>query len=630
MKKTILVLSTLIITMLATTMVAFAGSATLKQDADGNWWYYNNDKLDTTKDGMVDYNGGLFVVIDGLVRKDFMGMCHVEFLNVDKWYFFSQGQVQKDWNGFAEYDNHWFYLNKGELASNANGFYQYGEGLFLVAAGQIKAEYSGLYQNTQGSKADNKWYFLAGGQVQEQYTGLALYDGEWFYLQNGCLAEDYTGYVEYNGGTFYVVNGMVKADPNVVKEGSVLNIYCWNDEFMRRVEDHYPGYVKYDYTTGKIGDVTVNWIITPSMDNAYQNNLDYSLLNQDKASADEKVDIFLVEPDYAKKYVDTNYTMSMASLGISDANVADQFAYNHDIMTDQYGALKGLTWQCCPGALIYNREAAKEVLGTDDPAKVQAYVKDWDSYMSTAKKMEAEFYNMTASTNDTYRVYANNTTSPWVVDGTINIDSNIMNWMDDTKELVDDGCTDTYDMWSDDWSVGFYPDGRVFCYFGPAWFSDFCMAADVEGSVANQGDWGVCAGPEGYFWGGTMLCVANGTDNPTLVKDILLTMTTNQDVLSEIVVEDNDFVNSKTVMNKFAANTSYSSRVLGGQNPLGVYVYNANRIDMSNMSVYDSGCNNEFARAAYYYFNDYYTKEEALDYFYKCVQERYPALNAPN
>ena len=36
------------------------------------------------------------------------------------------------------------------------------------------------------------------------------------------------------------------------KEGSVLNIYVWNEEFKSRVTDHYPGYVKTDDSTGKI------------------------------------------------------------------------------------------------------------------------------------------------------------------------------------------------------------------------------------------------------------------------------------------------------------------------------------------------------------------------------------------
>ena len=54
------------------------------------------------------------------------------------------------------------------------------------------------------------WYFLANGQTQLQYTGLAQYDGEWFYVVNGKLATDYTGSVEYDGAEFNVVSGMVR------------------------------------------------------------------------------------------------------------------------------------------------------------------------------------------------------------------------------------------------------------------------------------------------------------------------------------------------------------------------------------------------------------------------------------
>lgn len=65
----------------------------------------------------------------------------------------------------------------------------------------------------------------------------------------------------------------VAAEP-AAEEGKVLNIYAWNEEFKSRLIAHYPGYEEVDGTTGKIGDVTVKWNITPSNDNAYQNNLD--------------------------------------------------------------------------------------------------------------------------------------------------------------------------------------------------------------------------------------------------------------------------------------------------------------------------------------------------------------------
>ena len=301
----------------------------------------------------------------------------------------------------------------------------------------------------------------------------------------------------------------VAAEP-AAEEGKVLNIYAWNEEFKSRLIAHYPGYEEVDGTTGKIGDVTVKWNITPSNDNAYQNNLDANLLKQADAATDDKIDMFLIEADYALKYVDTDYTMPIADLGITDADLANQYQYTKDIVTDSKGVLKGVSWQGCPGVLIYSRDVAKEVLGSDDPAEVQKAVADWDTFTATAETMKKAGYFMTSSANDTYRVYSNNVSGKWVQDGKIVVDDNIMKWVEDSKKMVDAKETNTYDLWSDDWSKGFYPDGKVFCYFGPAWFVDFSMAADTDGSIANAGKWGATEGPQGFFWGGTWVCAATG------------------------------------------------------------------------------------------------------------------------
>lgn len=409
-------------------------------------------------------------------------------------------------------------------------------------------------------------------------------------------------------------------------EGKVLNIYCWNEEFKSRLKDHYPGYKEVDATHGTIGDVTVVWNITPSDDKAYQNNLDATLLNQASAANDDKIDIFLVEADYALTYVDTDYTLPIEELGITAADVANQYQYTKDVVTDSNGVLKGLSWQAAPGVLFYNREVAKEVLGTDDPATVQTYVSDWDKFVETASKMKEAGYNMTSSVMDTYRVYSNNVTSKWVIDGKINIDDNIMKWVEDSKKMYDAGQTGTHAMWSDDWSKGFYPEGKVFCYFGPAWLINFCMAADVEGSIANQGGWGATEGPQGFFWGGTWICAANGTDNKSLVKDIMLKLTTDEEIMVDIVKADDDFVNNKPVMDAMAKDEEYKSAVLGGQNPLAMYCAGVEKIDLSNITGYDFGCNAEFQSAITNYFEGNATLEEALDLFYKAVVEKYPEL----
>ena len=359
--------------------------------------------------------------------------------------------------------------------------------------------------------------------------------------------------------------GETEAAAAAADEGKVLNIEVWNEEFKSRITDHYPGYEKTDDTHGKIGDVTVNWIITPNDDNAYQNNLDTVLPGNADASADDKVDMFLIEADYAKKYIDAdaNVAMPLKDLGITSDDLSKQYKYTQDVVTDANGDLRGTSWQACSAGLIYNRAAAKEVLGTDDPAEVQKAVADWDTYNETAKKMADAGYLMQSTVNDTYRVYSNNVSGPWVQDGKVVIDDNIKKWVDDSKAQVDAKETTTAELWSDDWSKGFYPEGKVFCYFGPAWLINFSMKADDEKSIAAQGGWGLVNGPQGFFWGGTWICAAQGTDNPSLVKDIMLKMTTDDDIMKEIAQKDSDCVNNKEVLKALASDDSGSNKVLG-------------------------------------------------------------------
>lgn len=155
---------------------------------------------------------------------------------------------------------------------------------------------------------------------------------------------------------------------------------------------------------------------------------------------------------------------------------------------------------------------------------------------------------------------------------------------------------------------------------------NFSMAADTEGSIGYEGGWGAAQGPQGFFWGGTWICGATGTDNASLVKDIMLKMTTDDAIMKEIVVDDDDFVNNTTVMDAMAEDTSYTSKILGGQNPLSMYCAGIETLNLSNLSAYDQGCNEEFQNAMKNYFEGKATKEEALDLFYKAVVEKYPEL----
>ena len=410
-------------------------------------------------------------------------------------------------------------------------------------------------------------------------------------------------------------------------EGKVLNIYAWNEEFKSRITDHYPGYEEVDATHGKIGDVDVVWTITPNNDNAYQNNLDQQLLKQADASADDKIDIFLVEADYALKYSDTDYTMAVSDLGITDDELANQYDYTKKILEDSNGVLKGVSWQSTPGVLIYNREIAKDMWGSDDPAEVQKHVSDWDTFYATGSELAAKGYKLTATVNDSYRVYSNNVSSKWVEDGKLNIDPQFKAWTDAEKASYEAGQTTTGDLWSDEWSAGFYPDGKVFAYFGPAWLINFSMGQDDEKSIAHAGGWGATEGPQAFYWGGTWICAATGTDNPTLVADIMRKMTTDETILKDIVSKDSDCINNKNVLSSLASDDSFGFSVLGGQNPFGLFTENVEKIDLSNLSAYDQGCNESFQKIMKDYFSGQYaTYDEAIEAFKQDVATKYPAI----
>ena len=413
---------------------------------------------------------------------------------------------------------------------------------------------------------------------------------------------------------------------------AVVNIYCWNNEFPNRMMDHYPGFEANDPADstkgGKIGDTVINFVVTDNKDNMYQNKLDEALGAQETAADNDKVDIFLIEADYAMKYTDpeVNVAMPLDELGITDADLSKQFQYTKDVVTDAEGKIRGSSWQACSGGLIFNREIAKQVLGSDDLETVQAAVADWDAFNETAQKMKDAGYKIVATVNDTFRVYSNNVSGKWVQDGKIVVDDNVKKWADDSKALVDAGMTTTNDMWSDDWSKGFQAPGDVFCYFGPAWLINFSMGADPskddDGSIAHAGGWGLVNGPQGFYWGGTWICAAQGTDNADIVKDIILNMTTNDDIMKEIAVKDSDCVNNKDVLTALATDETFGNAILGGQNPYQMLSDGAEKIDLSNLSEYDQACVEEYQNAM----KNFFDGDEALAQFMTAVGEKHPEL----
>ena len=428
-------------------------------------------------------------------------------------------------------------------------------------------------------------------------------------------------------------NGKDDADDAKVsdgEEGKVLNIYCWNEEFQTLFNKYASDLVP--------DDVEVKWVITPSEENAYQNKLDETLLAQEGAASDDKIDIFLMEADYALKYVDTDYTLDVINdLGLTESDIADQYKYTQEIVTDSNEALKAVSWQATPGLFAYRRSVAKDVLGTDDPEEVQAALSSWDNFDKVAKQAADKGYKMLSGYDDSYRTFSNNVSAPWVdAENKIVVDDKLMRWVDQTKTYTENEYNNKTSLWDDGWAADQGPKGNVFGFFYSTWGINFTLLKNAletpeeEGGkleVGNGifGDYAVCQGPESYYWGGTWICGATGTDNASLVKDIMYRMTCDKDNMKKITEDTQDYTNNQAAMTELASG-DFASDFLGGQNHIKLFAETAPTIDMSNISPYDQGLNESFQTAFKDYFDDNVDKEGALKNFYKAATEKYPDL----
>jgi hypothetical protein len=415
--------------------------------------------------------------------------------------------------------------------------------------------------------------------------------------------------------------------------GKVLNIACWNNEFQSRFENFYPDYVK----TVKEGTESYDLLrdgtkvyfkITPNDGNGYQTKLDTDLKAQDSASADDKIDMFLIEADYATKYTATDYTLDVKNdIGLTDQDLSEMYQYTKDIVTYD-GKLKAVSWQATPGLYAYRRDLAKKIWGFDDPDKVQDKLSTWDKFNSVAATAKEKNIKMLSGFDDAYRVYSNNMASPWVTNKVVHLDDQIKSWIKATKSYTDSGYNDKTSLWDSQWQQNQGPTGAskevtsdgetstvtghsVLGFFYSTWGINFTLAGNADPknlgytgdpSTSLYGEYAVCKGPASWYWGGSWLCAAKGTDNKNLVNKIMYTMTCNAPVSNSITRITQDYTNNKSAMEAIGSDTSFGSAFLGGQNHIALFTSAAGNISMKNACAYDQGCNEKIQNAMKDYF----------------------------
>ena len=139
------------------------------------------------------------------------------------------------------------------------------------------------------------------------------------------------------------------------------------------------------------------------------------------------------------------------------------------------------------------------------------------------------------------------------------------------------------------------------------------------------GDYAVCEGPQPYYWGGTWICGAAGSDNLETIKDVMLKLTCDEAIMKQITMDTQDYTNNEKAMEEIAS-SDYKSDFLGGQNHIALFAEAAKKIDMSNAGPYDQGLNESFQNAFKDYFTGTVDEDTAKANFETAIKEKYPEL----
>ena len=422
-------------------------------------------------------------------------------------------------------------------------------------------------------------------------------------------------------------------------EGEELNIWCYNTGLRNVMENYYEEYVRIDDTTGMLAGVKVNWVI-PDIGEDYYEPLWESLLNEKVLASEEKIDLFIAEPESGQKFIAEGVTLSVGDLGISRAQNSDMYDYTYWTMADEQGEVHGLTWECCPGVLFYNCEIAEDVFGTSDPVVIQSYVRDWDSFMNTAEILAGKGYRIITSVYDSYEVYADNMNFCWEKGGYLCRDDNVERWAADSKRLLEMGAAGDCVPWAEtEWYDAWSPESNVFCHFGTGWFLELCESdLQMFKNESVMDVWGAVKGPQSFSSGGSYLCAAKGTDNPELVRKVLLDITTDEKLLRKMVAEENAFANNESVMKEAERAGAKEDEVknpkdntVQSRNMITLYRESAEAIDGSHKSAYDMECNALFQETMKLYFDGTVaTVEEAVKIFRQNMKDTYPELIVEN
>jgi ABC-type glycerol-3-phosphate transport system substrate-binding protein len=331
-------------------------------------------------------------------------------------------------------------------------------------------------------------------------------------------------------------------------------------------------------------------------------------------------DLFMQEANYITYLVEADCYADLRKAPYNIGEYADKmWPATLSVGTDSTGAVRALTWQSCPGSIIYRRDIAEKYFGTDNPADITDQLKTDEKFLAAAERMKQDGVRIVSSFKDLFDMKVASRTNPWVMNKKLVIDPALLGYMDTAKSIITKGYDLGVDQWAPEWIAAVEaPD--MFSYVLPSWGYQYVVK---PGANTTSGKWAIAAPPVPYISGGSYLGIYKDTPNKEAAWKFLAYVTLNEESQYQYAKKSGDYVSLKAVNGRLAKEEGEA--VLGGQNPYETYNNEMAGSFKKLNTIYDSQLNNAFISAVKAYAGGK-TKAQALEQFKADARNAFPEL----
>lgn len=366
-------------------------------------------------------------------------------------------------------------------------------------------------------------------------------------------------------------------------------------------------------------------------------------INSTLRGKSKDVDIICAEPQMLQNFYEAGYFEDLSKDPYNANQYEDKFVdYIFEAGKSEDGKVRAMTYQMTPGAVYYRTDIAETVWGDSSPEFVAEKMKSYDDIYKTAKELNEKGYKIFPDTGSLSRFSSEGEIEPWVVDGKLNLPQYRLDYMDLAKKIYDEELMAFAPEWSPAWYQAVdgkipYNSGweenlenvsgqetEVFSYALPSWG----LFSVINKNANNtKGKWAVTNGPSEYFGGGTFLGINAYSDNKEAAWEFIKMATTDEEILKEWATEKGDVVPMPELAAELAPQIKLEAT--GDQNFYKFFLEEAEKIDYSKITKYDTEINNFFGQSVIAYQEGKMSKEEALKEFYENVKTAYPEIVVP-